>query len=72
VVEATLLPQYQRPGQVEDAEQLRDGGDLVPPVGDRLLAQDQAVLRGPGADQVQAAAEGAARGADCLSLSLKR
>ena len=42
-----------RPGQLQDLQQLGDGGDLVALVVHRDLAQDQAVLGGPGADQVQ-------------------
>src|SRR6266542_2726337 len=46
----------QGPFQVEDAEQLRDSGDLVGAFFHLLLTQDQVVGHRPGADQVQATA----------------
>ena len=48
---------YQRALEVQHLQQRRDGRDLVPAIGHGLLAEDQAVLGGPGADQVQAPAE---------------
>ena len=51
-----------RPLQLQHLEQLGDGGDLVRPVGDRLLAEDQPVLGRPRTDQVQAPAERPPRG----------
>ena len=59
---AGRVDRHQRAFQLQDRQQLGDGGDLVGPVGDRLLAQDQVALPGPGTDQVQAAAERGAGG----------
>src|SRR5262245_11368669 len=60
------------PGQLQGLQQLGHGRDLVGVALDRLLAQRQAVLLGPDADQVQAAAQGplAGRAAHGLAVDL--
>jgi len=44
---------YDGTGTVENFKQLGNGGDLVRLAIQRLLAQDQAVLAGPGAGKIQ-------------------